>query len=115
MFVVVADPIGSGFASDLAHPDRNVTGFANLFSPLAANWLQLLKEIAPGTKRVALLFNPRTLAPLPSFMSSILTAAAALGIEISITPVYAKEEIEGVVAAQANNTWGRDHRHAGRV
>jgi putative tryptophan/tyrosine transport system substrate-binding protein len=106
VFVVVADPVGSGLASNLAHPDRNVTGFANLFSPLAAKWVQLLKEIAPGTKKVALLFNPKTLAPLESFMSSIQTTASTLGIEISASPVHAKEEIEGFVAAQARNDGG---------
>jgi putative ABC transport system substrate-binding protein len=106
VFVVVADPIGSGFASSLARPGGNITGFANLFSLLAAKWVQLLKEIDPRIVRVALLFNPATLAPLQLFMPSIEAAASSLAIQVSATPVHAKDEIEGVIAAQARNPGG---------
>jgi putative ABC transport system substrate-binding protein len=106
VFVVVADPIGAGFAASLARPGGNITGFSNLFSPLAAKWVQLLKEIAPRTERVALLFNPTTLAPLQLFMPSIQTTASALAIQVSVNPVHAKEEIEGVIATQARNPGG---------
>jgi putative tryptophan/tyrosine transport system substrate-binding protein len=106
VFVAVADPIGSGFAASLARPGGNITGFSNLFSPLAAKWVALLKEIAPRTERVALLFNPTTLAPLQLFMPSIQSSASALGIEVIANPVHAKEEIEGVIASQARNPGG---------
>jgi putative tryptophan/tyrosine transport system substrate-binding protein len=91
VFVVVADPIGSGFAACLARPGGNITGFSNLFPPLAAKWVQLLKEIAPRTERVALLFNPATLAAIQLFMPSIQTTASALAIQVSANPVHAKE------------------------
>ena len=65
VFVVVADPIGAGFAESLAHPGRNITGFSNLFSSLAAKWVELLKEVAPQTEHVTLLFNlVETVRPL---------------------------------------------------
>jgi len=106
VFVVVADPLGAGFAESLAHPGRNITGFSNLFSSLAAKWVELLKEIAPHIARVTLLFNPQTLAPLQVFMPSIQKAATALGIQVSTSPVQTPDDIEGVFAAQAHDSGG---------
>jgi ABC-type uncharacterized transport system substrate-binding protein len=106
VFVVVADPIGSGFAESLAHPGGNVTGFSNLFSILSAKWVELLKEIAPPTDRVALLFNPNTLASLQLFMPAIQATASALAIKVIAAPVHAKEEIEEVIATQSRNPGG---------
>ena len=68
--------------------------------------MQLLKEIAPRTVRMALLFNPVTAVPVQIFMSSIQAAASSLAIQISNAPVRAKDEIEGVIAAQAHNPGG---------
>jgi len=68
--------------------------------------VELLKEIAPRTVRMALLFNPATAVPLQFFMPSIQAAASSLAIQISNTPVHAKDEIEGVIAAQARNPGG---------
>jgi len=101
VFVVVADPIGAGVAESLAHPGRNITGFSNLFSSLAAKWVELLKEIAPQIARITLLFNPQTLAPLQLFMPSIEKVASTLRVQMSTSPVHAANEIEGVFAAQA--------------
>jgi putative ABC transport system substrate-binding protein len=101
VFVVVADPIGSGLATNLALPGGNITGFSNLFTEMGGKWIELLKEIAPRTERVWLLFNPATLAPLQLFMPSIQAAASSLAIQVSAAPVQAKGEIESVIAAQA--------------
>jgi putative ABC transport system substrate-binding protein len=106
IFVVVADPIGSGFAASLARPGGNITGFANNFAPLSAKWVQLLKEIDPRIDRIALLFNPATLASLQLFLPAIQTTASALAIEVSAKPVRATEEIEGVIAAQGRAPGG---------
>ena len=57
-------------------------------------------------RRVALLFNPVTAPPLKFYMTSIQTAASSFGIEVSVNSVHAKEEIEGVIAAQARNPHG---------
>ena len=106
VFVVVADPIGAGFAAGLARPGANITGFSNLFAPLAAKWVELLKEIDPRIDRVALLFNPATLPPLELLMPAIQAAASSLAIQVRPAPVHAKDEIEGVIAAQARNPAG---------
>src|SRR6202040_1723141 len=67
VFVTVSDPIGSGFAANLAHPGGNITGFTVDDSALGGKWVELLKEIAPRTARVGLLFNPAG-PPLQFFM-----------------------------------------------
>jgi putative ABC transport system substrate-binding protein len=100
VFALVADPIGSGFAASLAHPGGNITGFTPYESTMGGKWVGLLKEIAPRTTRVALLFNPATTVPIQFFISSIQTAASSFAIQASVAPVHAKDEIEGVIAAK---------------
>src|SRR5262245_15001891 len=60
VFVVVTDPVGDGFVAGLPHPGGNITGFLTSESSITAKMLELLREIAPGLKRVAMLFNPDT-------------------------------------------------------
>jgi putative ABC transport system substrate-binding protein len=62
VFVHVADPVGSGLVGGLARPEGRLTGLTNTTPTLAAKWLQLLRDAAPGTKRAAMLFNPETAA-----------------------------------------------------
>jgi len=65
-----------------------------------------LKEVAPRTMRVAILFSPATAVPTHSFMPSIETAASSLAVEVNVAPVHAKDAIEGVIAAQARDRGG---------
>jgi len=104
VFVYVADPIGSGFAASLARPGRNITGFTYVEPTMGGKWVELLKEIAPRTAHVALLFNPET-AP-KFYMPSLQAAASSFAVEASIAPVHARDEIAGVIAAQARNPGG---------
>jgi putative tryptophan/tyrosine transport system substrate-binding protein len=106
VFVNVADPIASGFAASLARPGGNITGFTVDTSEQGGKWVQLLKDIAPHTVRVALLFNPATAAPLKIYMPNIQAAASSLTVQVSAAPVHAKDEIEGVIAAQGRNPGG---------
>jgi putative tryptophan/tyrosine transport system substrate-binding protein len=101
VFATVADPIGGGFAANLSHPGGNITGFMALDSALGGKWVGLLKEIAPRTVRMALLFDPATASPLQFYMPSIQAAASSFAVEVTAAPVHAKNEIEGVIAAQA--------------
>jgi putative tryptophan/tyrosine transport system substrate-binding protein len=103
VIATVADPISSGFVTNLGRPGGNVTGFA-LYEPgMGGKWVELLKQIAPGVTRVALLFNPATTVPVKFYMSSIEAAASSFAIQASTAPVHAKDEIEGVIAALAGN------------
>jgi putative tryptophan/tyrosine transport system substrate-binding protein len=106
VFVNVADPITSGFAASLARPGGNVTGFANNNSALGGKWVQLLKELAPHTTHMALLFNTATGAPLQLFMPSIQAAASSLGVRVNAAPVLTRDEIENVIAGQARDPGG---------
>jgi putative ABC transport system substrate-binding protein len=106
VFVNVADPIGSGFVVSLARQNGNSTGFMTDNSALGGKWVELLREIAPRTVRVALMFNPTTAVPLKFYMPSVQAAASTAGVEVNATPVHAKDEIEGVIAAQARSPGG---------
>jgi putative tryptophan/tyrosine transport system substrate-binding protein len=105
VFVTVSDPIGSGFAVSLARPGGNITGFTVDDSALGGKWVELLKQISPGTAHVALLFNPSG-PPLQFFMPSIEAAASSNKVEVSVAAVSSKDEIEGVIAAQARDPGG---------
>src|SRR6516225_7343672 len=108
VFAGVSDPIGSGFAANLAHPGSNITGFMSNdpAGTLGGKWVGLLKEIAPRTLRVALLFNPATAVPLQYSLPSIQAAAFSLAVQVNAAPVHAKDEIEGVIAAQGRDPGG---------
>jgi putative tryptophan/tyrosine transport system substrate-binding protein len=60
VFVIVSDPVGSGFVARLSRPGRNLTGFIPWELTMAGKWVELLTEIAPGVSRIAALFNPDT-------------------------------------------------------
>ena len=106
VFALVTDPITSGFTTSLAHPDRNATGFALYEHTLGGKWLAILKELAPSTVRVALLFNPTTAPPLEFFLPSIQAAASSFDVQVNAARVYAKAEIEGVIAGLARDPGG---------
>jgi putative tryptophan/tyrosine transport system substrate-binding protein len=100
VFTVVADPVGAGFVDSLARPGGNATGFITFEFGLAAKWLELLKEIAPGTTRAAVLRNPTQTDGIGLF-AAIQTAAPSLGMEIVPVNVRDAGEIERAVAAFA--------------
>ena len=103
VIVTVADPISSGFVANLGRPGGNLTGFALYEPSMGGKWLELLKQIAPGVTRVALLFNPATTVPVKFYMSSIEAAASSFAIQANTAPVHAKDGIEGVIATLAGN------------
>src|SRR5262249_39896905 len=98
VFSVVNDPVGQGFVASLAHPGGNITGFTFVDFPMIGKWLDMLKEFAPGVRRVALLFNPHTAPYYPHFLSE-LAAATPLSVDPSPTPVHDDAEIEAAVTA----------------
>jgi len=106
VFAAVSDPIGSGFAANLTHPGGNMTGFTNVESTVGGKWVELIKEIAPRTTHVALLFNPGTAAPTQFYLPSIEAAAQSLDIRVTNAPIHAKDEIEVAIAAVARDPGG---------
>jgi putative ABC transport system substrate-binding protein len=105
VFSVVADPVGAGLVDSLARPGGNATGFISLEYGLSAKWLELLKEITPGTTRAAVLRDPAITAGIGQF-AAIQTAAPSLGIEVIPINVRDASEIERAVAAFARSPNG---------
>jgi len=106
VFVVVSDPVGSGFVESLARPGGNVTGFINIESSLSSKWLALLKDVAPRVKRVALMFNPKT-APYFAFYVRPFEAAAQLMAVVAVSaPVQDRTEIEAAITALGRDEAG---------
>jgi len=106
VFAVVGDPIGSGLVTSYAHPGGNITGFASFDPAISGKWVQLLKEIAPRTERVALLFNPTTTMVFQFLIPGFEAAVSSFGVQVSEAPVHEKDEIEKVFAAQARTPGG---------
>src|SRR3984893_1152235 len=101
VFAIVADPVGSGFVASLARPGGNGTGFVGTESSLGGKWLELLREIAPLTTRVAALFNP-AMAPYAEYwLDSLKAAAASFAAEAIRAPIHDSSELESIIAAQA--------------
>ena len=82
VFVGVADPVGAGFIDNLARPAGNVTGFMNYEYGFSGKWLELLKQIAPGLTRAAVIRNPALANGIGQF-SVIQAVAPLLGMEVS--------------------------------
>jgi ABC-type uncharacterized transport system substrate-binding protein len=100
VFVIVSDPVGSGFVASLPSPGGNITGFINLEAQMAGKWLELLTEIAPTIKRAAMIFNPDTAAGRGSYYRPSFEAAAlSRKVEPISSPVYNDAEIETVVTS----------------
>ncbi len=105
VFVQVVDPVGSGFVDSLARPGGNATGLTNFEYGLSAKWLELLKQIAPGVTRAAVLRDPNAAAGIGQF-GAIQTAAPSLGVEVNPINVRDADEIERAVTAFARGSNG---------
>jgi putative tryptophan/tyrosine transport system substrate-binding protein len=96
VFATAIDPVGAGLVASLARPGGNVTGFTTFEYGISAKWLELLKEISPGVKRVAVLREP-TVAGIGQ-LAAMQTAAPSF--EVELQPIDARDvgEFERVLA-----------------
>jgi putative tryptophan/tyrosine transport system substrate-binding protein len=101
VFVIVADPVGSGFVESLPRPGGNATGFTPLVRSLGGKWVELLKEMAPRLARVALLFNPPTATFIEGYLDPFKAAAASVGAEAVVAPVNDVPGLESLIAREA--------------
>ena len=99
VFVLLPDPVVLGVVQSLARPGGNITGFASYDASMIGKWLQLLKEVAPGVRRVATIFNPDT-AYAPS-LDPVIEAAPSFGVKVTMAPVHDDAAVEEAIAAQA--------------
>jgi putative ABC transport system substrate-binding protein len=105
VFVNIVDPVGAGFVDSLAQPGGNATGFIMYEYGLSAKLLELLKEIAPELKRVAVLRDP-TIATGIGQLAVIQAAAPSFGVEVRPVGVRDADEIERAVTAFARSSNG---------
>ena len=92
VFTNVGDPVAIGLLKDIARPEGNATGVTNLFQSLGGKWLELLKEAAPRTARVALIFDPENLND--QYFGAIGAAAEVLAVRAMRTPHRNAAELE---------------------
>jgi putative ABC transport system substrate-binding protein len=105
VFAVVPDPVGAGFVDSLARPGGNATGFILFEYSIGAKWLELLKQIAPGVTRVAVL-RDAAIAAGPGQFGAIQGAAPSLGLEVKPLNVRDAGEIERDITAFARSSNG---------
>ena len=104
VFVLVPDPVSAGFVDSLARPGGNVTGFTPFEYGISTKWLELLKEIAPGVTRVAVLRD----AAVPEVGQLATIQAVARSLSVDVSPIGARDagEIEHAIAAFARSSNG---------
>jgi putative ABC transport system substrate-binding protein len=100
VFAVLSDPVGAGFVASLPRPGGNITGFINIEASMGGKWLELLKEVAPRLRRVAIMFNPDTAPGGGSYYLAPFEAAArSLAVEPTQARVHSDAEIEAAITA----------------
>jgi len=100
VFVQVAEPVGAGFVETLSRPGGNATGFMLYEYGIGAKWLELLREIVPGVKRVAFL-QTFAVAAGPGQFGAMQALAPSLGVEVRPINVRDAGEIEHAMTALA--------------
>jgi putative tryptophan/tyrosine transport system substrate-binding protein len=105
VFVTVPDPVGAGFVDSLARPGGNATGFTAFEYGLSGKWLELLKEIAPGVTRAAVIRDPAITAGIGQF-AAIQSVASSVGVEVSPVNVRDAGEIDRAITAFARSSNG---------
>jgi len=105
VFVLVPDPVGAGFVDSLAQPGGNITGFTQWEYGIGVKWLELLKEIAPTTRRAAVVRDPAITAGIGQW-GAIQSVSPSVGIEVSPINLVDAEEIERTLTSFARNPNG---------
>jgi putative tryptophan/tyrosine transport system substrate-binding protein len=98
VFVSVSDPIAQGFVASMRRPGGNLTGFSLYEFSIGGKWLSLLKEVAPGLSRGAIMFDPDGSPQSKFFMRAIEATAPSLGVQAIAVPVRAIADIETALA-----------------
>ena len=106
VFVSVADPVGQGFVPSLSRPGGNITGFSAEEASMGGKWLDYLKEVAPATENVALLYNPDTAPYAPMFLPAMQGAAPRMKLALKPFLVRNFPEIERAATETASATAG---------
>jgi putative ABC transport system substrate-binding protein len=101
VFLIASDPVGLGIVQNLARPGGNATGVFSLEATMGGKWLELLKEIMPDLRRVAVIFNPDTGPLAPLYLHSVETAATLFSVEATGILVHETSDIERAITSVA--------------
>jgi putative tryptophan/tyrosine transport system substrate-binding protein len=105
VFAQVSDPVKLGFVANLARPGGNVTGFTGFEHTIGGKWLELLKDTAPATTRVAVYFDPENPNRVP-YLQAIEAAAPSFGLRLTPIGVRNPAEIERTIGTFAQEPNG---------
>ena len=97
VFLTVTDPLGQGLVTSLSHPGGNITGFSVFEFSLGTKWVEVLKQIAPGTRRVTAIFNPETAPYYGMYLRSIEAATSAIAVELIGGQVHNEDDISSII------------------
>ena len=97
VFLTVTDPLGQGLVASLSHPGGNITGFSVFEFSLGTKWVEVLKQIAPGTRRVTAIFNPETAPYYGMYLRSIEAATSAIAVELIAVQVHSEDDISNII------------------
>jgi putative tryptophan/tyrosine transport system substrate-binding protein len=106
VFLSVTDPVGQGLVASLANPGGNITGFAVFEFSLGAKWMEALKQIVPGLRRVTTIFNPKTAPYYALYVRAIEKAASSYAVEPIVVEVHDDAEIERAISTLAGEPDG---------
>jgi putative ABC transport system substrate-binding protein len=104
VFVSIPDPVGSRFVDSLPRPAGNITGFTNFEPAIGGKWVELLRDLAPSTRRIGMIYNPETASGGATggvYLRAAGEAAQAWGIQLVAGAVKDAAEIEAVLALLA--------------
>ena len=93
VFALVGDPVGTGLVTNLARPGGNITGFQNFEPAMGGKWLEMLKEIAPGLRRVGVVYN-QNIAANVDLLRNVEAASALTGMTVTATELHNASDIE---------------------
>jgi ABC-type uncharacterized transport system substrate-binding protein len=97
VFLTVTDPLGQGLVASLSHPGGNITGFSVFEFSLGSKWLETLKQIVPGIRRITSIFNPETAPYYELYLKAISAAVPSLAVESIAASVHSEADIENVI------------------
>jgi putative ABC transport system substrate-binding protein len=103
VFTQTVDPVGAGFVESLARPGGNITGFTNFEFGMSGKWLELLKQVAPGVRRVGVIRDPAQASGTGQF-GAIQSVAPSFGVELSPIGLRDAGEIERAITAIAQGS-----------
>jgi len=103
VFVVVNNPVGQGFISNLAHPGSNVTGFSFVEPEIVGKCINLLGDVKPDLSRVALMYNPDTAAYYDAYLSLFKALPQQFSVKVDAALVRSAADVERTVAELARD------------